>query len=172
MKKKVTSSEVLQMPRISRELREKLKKPLGKVLPFQEAIEKLRGKRIVAVGDEIVFKLLEEGLIPFVSVFDLKTLRGPVEKEVREKLMEQYPEPEKIRKRAGELNREMFEIAAEMLEKGGGLYVEGEEDLFALPFATLVENEVVVYGQPGEGCVILEKKDSGKLEKLVEKEFC
>lgn len=159
------------MPGISSELRKKLEKPLGKVLSFREAVEKLRGKKIVAVGDEIVFRLLEEGVVPFVSVFDFKTLRGPVEKEVRERLLEQYPEPEKIRKKAGELNREMFEVAENMLEKGGGLYVEGEEDLFALPFATLIEEEVVVYGQPGEGCVILGKKEAGKLEKLVEKEL-
>ena len=46
--------------------------------------------------------------------------------------------------------------------------MEGEEDLFALPFALLVEDEIVIYGQPGEGCVILEK---GKFEKegLLEK---
>ncbi|MFP3949826.1 MAG: DUF359 domain-containing protein [Candidatus Micrarchaeia archaeon] len=157
------------MPRISRELRELLKKPLGKVVSFREAAEQVQGKKIVAVGDEVVFKFLEAEVVPFVSVFDLKTLREPVEKEVRERLLEQYPEPEKIRKKAGELNRGMFKVAEKMLEKGGGLYVEGEEDLFALPFATLIEDEVVVYGQPGEGCVILEKKDSEKLEKLVER---
>jgi uncharacterized protein (UPF0218 family) len=58
----------------------------------------------------------------------------------------------------------MFLIAKGLLKKGGGLYVDGEEDLFALPFALLIGREAVVYGQPGAGCVILEKGTFAKEE--------
>ena len=145
------------MVQISKELRKRLKKPLGEVIPFAEAVERCREKKVIAVGDEIVFNFLEQGKIPFVSIFDGKTLRRPIEPGVRGKIAEFYPHPEKIEKPAGDLSIEMFEIAKRFLQKGGALFVEGEEDLFALPFALLLKEEVLVYGQPGEGCVFLEK---------------
>lgn len=145
------------MVQIGKDLRKRLKKPLGEVIPFAEALERCRGEKVIAVGDEIVFNFLLQGKIPFVSIFDGKTLRKPVEPGVRKKIAEFYPHPEKIKKPAGDLSEEMFEIAKRLLRDGGALSVEGEEDLFALPFALLLEEEVVVYGQPGEGCVFLEK---------------
>ncbi len=158
--------------RISGKLEAMLKKPLGKVVPFAKAQVLVRGKRIIAVGDETVFKFLEAGTVPFVSVFDFKTLRVPVRNEVESRIGEAYPAPIRIEKPAGELNPEMFGVAREMLKKGGGLLVIGEEDLFALPFALLIsEGEAVVYGQPGKGCVVLEMgsfKDKGIKEKLNE----
>ena len=153
---------------INEELRERLKKPLGKVVSFREAVETLKGKRVVAVGDEIVYNFLVRGEIPYVSVFDFTVKREPVDDEVRGKIKEFFPHPEETEKAAGELNEEMFTIAKRLLEKGGALYVKGEEDLFALPFALLIEEEIVVYGQPGEGCVILEKGKFGR-EELEEK---
>ncbi|MBD3397629.1 DUF359 domain-containing protein [Candidatus Micrarchaeota archaeon] len=157
------------MAQISERMRESLKKPLGKVVSFSEAREMLRGRKIVAVGDEIVFNFLEQGELPFVAVFDLKTLRRPVGKKIKQKLMESYPKPEETEKEAGELNQEMFLVAKRLLEKGGGLYVKGEEDLFALPFAMIIRDEALVYGQPGEGCVIVERGEfeKEKLEAIV-----
>ena len=157
------------MAQISERLRERLEKPLGKVAPFNQAAETLKGKKVIAVGDEIAFNFLERGKVPFVSVFDFNTLRVPVGDRVKGKLKEFYPNPEETEKPAGELNKEMFQIAKRLLETGGALYVKGEEDLFALPFALLIEEEIVVYGQPGEGCVILEKGSFEKeeLEKMV-----
>ncbi|MCP4647422.1 MAG: DUF359 domain-containing protein [bacterium] len=157
------------MAQISERLRERLKKPLGKVVPFNEAAEMLKGRRVIAVGDEVAFNFLERGELPFVSVFDFNTLRVPVEARVRGKLKEFYPHPEETEKPAGELDGKMFQIAKRLLKTGGALYVKGEEDLFALPFALLIEDEIVVYGQPGKGCVILEKGSFEKeaLEEMV-----
>lgn len=157
------------MAQISEELRKMLKKPLGKLVPFAEAAEVAKGRRVIAVGDEVVFNFLERGEIPFVSVFDLNVLRAPVEGRVRGKIKEFFPKPPTVVKPAGELSQDMFELARELLGKGGALFVDGEEDLFALPFALLIEDEIVIYGQPGEGCVILEKggfEREGLLEKV------
>ena len=145
------------MVQIGMDLRKKLKKPLGELLPFAEALGRCRGKKVIAVGDEIVFNFLMEGKFPFVSIFDGKTLRKPIEPGVRKKIAEIYPHPEKVENPAGNISKEMFEIARKFLREGGALYVDGEEDLFALPFALLLKEEVLVYGQPGEGCVFLEK---------------
>ncbi len=157
------------MAQISDRLRARLKKPLGELVPFAEAAKRCRGRRVIAVGDEIVFNFLELGKIPFVSVFDLKTLRKSVAPKIKGKILEFYPNPQRTEKPAGELSVEMFGIAKLFLEKGGALYVEGEEDLFALPFALLVHEEIVIYGQPGQGCVILEKGNFEKKE--LEKEL-
>jgi uncharacterized protein (UPF0218 family) len=150
------------MAQISKRLRGRLKKPLGRVLPFAEAAKLAKGRRVVAVGDEVVFNFLERGEIPFVSVFDLSVQRAPAERRVRGKIMEFFPRPMKVEKAAGELGQEMFGVARKLLAEGGALLVEGEEDLFALPFALLIKDELVLYGQPGEGCVVLER---GKFEK-------
>jgi len=153
------------MAEIGKDLRERLKKPLGQVIPFSEALAYCRGRKVISIGDEVTFNFLVEGKIPYIAVFDFKTLRHPVEPRVKGKLLEFYPNAKKTRKPAGELSGEMFLLARKYLEKGGALHVEGEEDLFALAFALQINDEVVLYGQPGEGCVILEKGNP-ELEKL------
>ena len=153
------------MVQIGKDLRERLKKPLGQVIPFSEALVYCKGRKVVCIGDEVTFNFLVEGKVPYVAVFDLKTLRHEVEPRVRGKLLEFYPNAKKVEKPAGDLSEEMFVLAKEYLEKGGALHVEGEEDLFALAFALQIDSEIVVYGQPGEGCVILEKGNP-ELEKL------
>jgi uncharacterized protein (UPF0218 family) len=142
-----------------------VKKPLGKVLPFADALGKVRGKRVIAVGDEVVFNFLQEGVVPFLSVFDFRTLRKPVRAEVEKRISMEYPAPVRVEKPAGEIGGEMFSIAQRMLEEGGALLVIGEEDLFALPFALLIgEGDALVYGQPGKGCVLVSGDSFGREE--------
>ncbi len=159
------------MALIDADLRERLKKPLGKVLPFEEALKKAGRRRIVAVGDEVVFNMLEGGRRPFVAVFDFSTLRKPVAERIRGKIKGNYPDYREIAKPAGEISADMFRVAQEMLNEGGALFVDGEEDLFALPFSLLAQKEVVLYGQPGKGCVLVEKGSFKKEEywKIIEK---
>ncbi len=148
-----------------------LKKPLGKIIPFEEALARAGRGRIIAVGDEVVYNMLKAGSRPFVAVFDFSTLRKPVAKDIKEKIEENYPDYRKIAKPAGEVSVEMFEVAQELIKRGGALFVDGEEDLFALPFALLAEKEIVLYGQPGLGCVFVEKGSFRKEEywKIIEK---
>lgn len=140
-------------------------------MPFEEALERAGRRRIIAVGDEVVFNMLEGGRKPFVAVFDFSTLRKPVAGKIRERIGKEYPDYEKISKPAGEISVEMFIVAQKMMKKGGALFVDGEEDLFALPFSLLLENEVLLYGQPGEGCVFVEKGSfsNEKYWKMIEK---
>ncbi|MBN2121689.1 DUF359 domain-containing protein [Candidatus Micrarchaeota archaeon] len=143
-----------------------LKKPLGKLVPFESALSIVRGKKVIAIGDEVVFNFLEAGVVPFVSVFDFRTLRAPVRGAVEKRISGEYPAPMRMEKEAGELSMEMFVAARSLLKRGGALLVMGEEDLFALPFAMIIEDEAVVYGQPGEGCVVVSKDNFGGREKL------
>jgi uncharacterized protein (UPF0218 family) len=159
------------MALIDADLRERLKKPLGKILPFEEALAKAGRRRVIAVGDEVVYNMLEAGRKPFVAVFDFSTLRKPVARKIRGKIEENYPTFKKTSKPAGEISIEMFWIAQELLKVGGALFVEGEEDLFALPFSLIAGKEVVLYGQPGQGCVFVEKGSfrKGEYWKIIEK---
>jgi uncharacterized protein (UPF0218 family) len=152
--------------RISGELEGMLKKPLGRLVDFESALSLVRGKKVIAVGDEAVFNFLEAGVAPFVSVFDFKTQRAPVREAVGERISREYPAPIRMEKAAGELNSEMFDAARSLLKKGGALLVIGEEDLFALPFALMLGSEAVVYGQPGEGCVVVTRDNFGRREEF------
>lgn len=152
--------------RISGELEGMLKKPLGRLMQFDGALSFVRRKKIIAIGDEVVFNFLGAGVVPFVSVFDFKTLRVPVRGAVERRISEEFPAPLRMEKAAGELNVEMFEAARSLIRKGGALLVIGEEDLFALPFALMLGEEAVVYGQPGEGCVVVTRDNFGGKEEF------
>ncbi len=145
--------------RLPEHLRERLKKPLGRVFPSMgEAVgylRTLRPKRIVTVGDRVTLTLLEEGIRPDVCVVDLKTLRSPLAGEERKRL-EGLDLPERrVVNPPATLSDELWE--AFDLPPPLKIVVEGEEDL-----ATLVAvmksppGTVVLYGQPKEGVVVVE----------------
>ena len=156
------------MVRLSEELKTILKKPLGKTGPLGQLLPLTKGKRIIAVGDQVVFALLSHGIRPHVAVFDFKTLRNPVDIAVRERLEKEYPDANRVYNPAGEITKGLALIAPILMRDGGALLVEGEEDLAALVFIDIMEKGyVVLYGQPGEGAVLVEENGEGK--KLVKK---
>lgn len=156
------------MVRLSEELRATLKKPLGKTGTLEQIIPFTRGRKIIAVGDQVVFGLLSKGIKPHVAVFDFRTMRLEVESGVRERIEKEYPSPQKISNAPGTISEELFKLAPVLIREGGALFVEGEEDLAAFPFILFLDKKsVVLYGQPGEGCVLVDHKSEGK--KLVKR---
>lgn len=151
------------MVRLTEELRGTLKKPLGQAGPLETLLPKAMGKKIIAVGDQVVFNLLRKGIRPHLSVFDFRTRREEVGGEVRELLEKEYPEPHRISNEPGTVSEALFLLAPSLIEAGGAVLVEGEEDLAALPFIYFLKKEfVVLYGQPGEGCVLVEYNGEGR----------
>ncbi len=151
------------MVRLSEELRGTLKKPLGKAAPLDALLPMAKGKKIIAVGDQTVFNLLRKGVMPHVAVFDFRTMREEVSKEVRQRLEKEYPEPHRIRNEPGTVSEALFLRAPSLIEAGGAVFIEGEDDLAALPFIYfLKEGHVVMYGQPGKGCVLVEHGSEGR----------
>jgi len=145
------------------ELKTILKKPLGKAGPLGRLLPLAKGKKIIAVGDQVVFALLSRGIRPHVAVFDFKTLRNPVDIKVRARLEKEYPDANRVRNPAGEITRGLVLMAPILMRDGGALLVEGEEDLAALVFIDMMEEGyVVLYGQPGEGAVLVEDDSEGK----------
>ncbi|MDD2655553.1 MAG: DUF359 domain-containing protein [Candidatus ainarchaeum sp.] len=156
------------MAALSEELRASLKKPLGDEGTFDSLLPRMEGKKIIAVGDQAVYSLLKRGIRPHVAVFDFRTMRGPVDDVVRKRIEEEYPSPECIKNPAGTISEALFLLVPSLMRSGGALRVEGEEDLAAIPFIHMLKKGyVVLYGQPGAGCVLVDGKSKGR--KTVEK---
>ena len=151
------------MVRLSEELRGTLKKPLGQAGPLGTLLPKAGGRKIIAVGDQVVFNLLQKGIRPHVAIFDFRTRREEVGKEVSERLGKEYPEAQRVRNEHGTVSEALFLLAPSLIESGGAVLIEGEEDLAALPFIYfLKKGYVVLYGQPGEGCVLVGHNSEGR----------
>jgi len=156
------------MAALSEELRASLKKPLGDEGTFDSLLPRMEGKKIIAVGDQVVYALLTKGIRPHVAVFDFRTMRGPVSDGVRKRLEKEYPSPERMENPPGTISEALFLAAPQLMRNGGSLFIGGEEDLVAIPFIRLLEKGyVVLYGQPGEGCVLVDENSKGR--KIVEK---
>lgn len=159
---------------IGEKMREELKNPLGLILNNSESIrEQMTGKRIIAVGDVCVLNLLSIGIKPHLSVFDFRTKRQEIDEKSKEQLETEYPVSNRreFDNPPGVLSNEILEIAPELIKKGGGILIIGEEDLTALAFILAAEpkQDIVVYGQPDVGMVMVkpERKTKQKIEKLL-----
>ncbi|MEM2865593.1 MAG: DUF359 domain-containing protein [Candidatus Hadarchaeales archaeon] len=157
--------------RLPEHLRDRLKRPLGRVFPSMgEAlrhVRTLRPRRIVTVGDMVTATLLGEGVRPDVCVVDFKTLRSPLSGEERRRVEElDFPERRVVNPPAT-LSRELWETFD--LPPPLKIVVEGEEDLATLAaVAKSPPGTVVLYGQPGEGVVVVEvEKVRGEVERLL-----
>jgi len=157
--------------RLPEEMREELRRPLGKLMMggIEEAtkafLDSLEGSRgcceVIAVGDQSSKALLAAGGAAHVYIFDGRTQRKrtthpkPLVKELI-----------KVKNPAGMLTGEAREAVRRSVGRSEAvsIYVDGEEDLLALAavlYAPL--GSLVLYGQPGEGLVAVkvnkEKKD-------------
>ncbi|MCX6677665.1 MAG: GTP-dependent dephospho-CoA kinase family protein [Methanothrix sp.] len=148
------------------ELRSSLKEPLGRLykgkgLECVKAMEKelLSAKKVAAIGDMTAFYLLKASIVPDLLVVDKKTKRMPVTDQVVEMLDHESYKTVRVKNPAATLTKELIDLIRESLHgvEHVKIVVEGEEDLATLPailYAPL--GSVVVYGQPGEGSVLVD----------------
>ncbi|MGB9719642.1 MAG: DUF359 domain-containing protein [Candidatus Anstonellales archaeon] len=149
------------MLRITEELRAELKEPLGRMISIDEVAK--TQKKIVAVGDIVVLSLLEKNVRPYIAVFDFKNLRKEISEEEKQKLVSHFPKAKKVSNPPGTLNEEIFEIAKKLLNSGGALFVDGEEDLVALAFLRSLEKDfLLIYGIFEKGVVAVEGGEKTK----------
>lgn len=144
-----TFDEDLRLPI---ELRAELKKPLG----LQQELSERPGF-LVCIGDATSRKLA--GFKPEVSVFDEKIKREPTEPLTKE--------PDyRAKNPAGTITRGAVSALKSALENAPAtLFIDGEEDLLALPAVMLAPlGAVIAYGQPNEGLVLVEVTEAKKRE--------
>ena len=157
------------MVKIPERVRKQLKKPLGSLYKDFKEIRKLsQDHRIIAIGDICTLALLAMGIEPHLAVFDFRFMRKDLGPEMQNILRMYYKKPKKYRNAAGTLSDKLLRDAGKLIKKGGAIFIEGEEDLTALAFIRSgTEKDVIVYGQPHMGIVVV--KHDKKIKKKIEK---
>ena len=155
----------------SEEARRALKKPAGQLVKGRpdEVAEKVKRiilkekpSKLVFVGDYTSRKLVDAGLRADLYVIDGKTERKPVKMfDVSEFRVE------RVKNDPGTLNPEAVEKLHELLRdeelRDTVLFVEGEEDLLTLAaMLSAPDGSIIVYGQPGEGNVIVRVNEDAR----------
>ena len=152
-------------------LRERLKKPFGVLLRGKHPETTLRAKemildkkppKLVAVGDVVTRNLLEEGVVPDISIIDGKTLRS-----VNESVNVPNSVQMKVQNPAAMISAGVWDTLKKAYDSDVPveLFVEGEEDLLTMPAILLAPDEsIVIYGQPKEGLVVIEVNDNKRKE--------
>lgn len=161
------------MLRLPEEMRPRLKRPLGQLFSdIDAAVERLRQLQptmVIAVGDMVTAGLLTAGIKPDVAVIDFIVMRSPASEKIRQALESFKVDVVRVRNPPGTITKELREVL-ETARPPLKVIVEGEEDLAALPAVLSAPlGSVVIYGQPGEGLVIVEvtERKRREFEKLL-----
>lgn len=134
-------------------LREELQEPIGLpvfgsdkevAVKFNNLTWQKKFKKIITVGDYCSLKLSSN-----VKIFDGRTRRMEIPEDISYNLFLKNP--------AGTIQSESWKILKEAIFFNKNVFVEGEEDLLAIPCVLLAEEgSAVVYGQPGKGVCVIE----------------
>ena len=140
-------------------LRDKLKKPFGKIY---KDIPHINGE-LITVGDVVTKSALEKNMRIKLAIFDLKTKRNiPVKLNHKfKRLFKTFNPPGYISDDA----IEKIKYISQLNDDDIGLYVDGEEDLLALAVIKYFpKNIFLAYGLPDKGVVLLKITDELKKE--------
>ena len=149
--------------KLTEELREDLKKPLGKLVegempqPYLKASEEFKNAPfLVTVGDVVTENVLRVGIKPSLAIYDHKTKRKEYEPDIElgAVVLTTKNPPGTITKALLNAVKKSFEL----VKRGKRVYlkVNGEEDLAAIPAVIYApEGALVIYGQPDKGIVLI-----------------
>lgn len=156
-------------------MRAELSKPLGLLLTgspdenIKQIVKLMKDNpppKIVAIGDFVLSCFLTFGVTPNLGIYDKKTKRSSFDLNLSPTVIISNP--------AGHLSDEAISIIKNLLNSKENhiIYVEGEEDLLALP-AILYSpnNSFIVYGIPDKGMalVIVNEEIKKKVLDIMEK---
>lgn len=147
------------MRKVNKRVISELKKPWGEIYKTKELIEKINGRKVISVGDICSHKLIDNGLIPHICIYDGISQRKKVDKKLKNFFENYYNKIILVENEAGTINplAELSLISLIDSEMPGALNVKGEEDLLSLvAIIHLPKDYVVVYGQPRKGAVLVE----------------
>jgi len=159
-------------------LRDRFKEPFGSLVtgsdPVETADNAWPGGTVIAVGDIVSYNLYEAGHQPKLSVIDDRSMREETDDDFRAKVRRGYDATVEAENPPGHLTDELVDAVRSALEgdKNVQIVIDGEEDLAVLPAVQYAEeSSKVIYGQPGEGVVVVEVTEEMKREinRLVDK---
>jgi uncharacterized protein (UPF0218 family) len=156
---------------LTRELRAKLKRPLGTLIrgSFTETMNRLKDMLkeekpacIISVGDTVSKNLERNQIFPQLSIIDNKAMRKHTRpfQSAAEKTLH-------VRNPKATITDEAITAIRDSLGNCGRtrIVVDGEEDLLALVAVLHApEDSFVVYGQPYEGIVVVKATQAKKAE--------
>lgn len=140
-------------------LREELKEPAGPLYTDRAVLLEDAGEPLVTVGDVVSYHVLEAGVQPAVALVDDRTERTAVTERVAERVNRaEFDHEVTVTNPAATLTAELLSALRGGLNRAGTtlITVNGEEDLATLPAVVATPaGGSVVYGQPGEGMVLV-----------------
>lgn len=151
-----------------------LKKPLGILMDTKQMIDftkNVKG-RIISVGDISTYTLISNGIFPNLAIYDKRCMRMDTNKNIVYTIENFCSDKYFIKNIPGTISKDAYELIYNILQNKQNnsrscIEVEGEEDLLALPVIINADiSDMIVYGQPNEGVVVVipsqEKKDFAK----------
>ena len=143
---------------LKEEYRKKFKKPFGKIYPDLNNINKslLENHFTISIGDETTNNLLNADIIPKIGIID-----NIIERKTSKHNIEYNAITLNAVNPPGTITDELWaaiEKSFDFCEKSNVLIVvDGEEDLAVIPCVLMApEGALILYGQPGEGVVLVE----------------
>lgn len=135
------------------ELKKKLRKVWGTPIfgkkkevlkKFQEIILRKKFKKIITVGDYCSLALPSD-----IKIFDGKVKRKKIKQVLNFSLRCSNPR--------GTIQKGVWQVIKKALKKNKNVFVEGEEDLLAIPAVLLSgKGTAVIYGLPSKGACLTE----------------
>ncbi|MEN4029003.1 MAG: GTP-dependent dephospho-CoA kinase family protein [Methanobacterium sp.] len=143
---------------LKKEHRMEFKKPFGKIYLTLDDINRsvLENHFIISVGDETTNNLLNAGIIPEISIIDHIIERKPSKHSIEYSTvtLNAVNPPGAITDELWVTIQKSFDIAP---KSNVLIVVDGEEDLAVIPCVLMApKGSLILYGQPGEGVVLVE----------------
>ncbi len=164
------NQETIYLPE---QLKEKLRKPLGKVFPGNESeiirtgenlvkyIKKHQPKILISIGDIVSYSLIKNNLIPSITIVDFYSKKKVIDNEIKKFI--NYVFHFKTVNQRSTLTKNSVETiqkaVKEFLTKKRfqKIFVKGEEDLLVLPAIIFSPLKcLVVYGHWQHGVIVVE----------------
>ena len=143
---------------LKKESRGIFKKPFGKLYTTLHDVDRsfLENHFIISIGDATTKNILNVDIIPKIGIIDNK-----IEREISRHKIEYDAITLNADNPPGTITDELWKTIekAKYLAKGSNvlIVVNGEEDLAVIPCVLMApEGSVILYGQPGEGIVVVE----------------
>jgi len=147
---------------------------MGPLYTDADALLADAGRPLCTVGDVVTYHVLDAGATPAVALVDERTEREAVDDEVAAGIDDDcFDRVVHVENPPAVLTEALLTALREGFVAGSTLLrVDGEEDLATLPAVLAAPDGAgVVYGQPGEGMVLLAVDDDlrGEVRAIVER---
>lgn len=152
----------MKIRRLTHTLRKKLQKPWGVLIrgsaeqildKFRRMVEEEKPSKIISVGDKVSQFLAAHGFNVQLFIIDGKVMRKPTALSLLS-----TDETLRVENPAGVITEQAFDTVMRAASQNLRIkiLVEGEEDLLAIPAVLgAPKGAFLIYGQPGEGIVVV-----------------